>query len=188
MKHPFMVGSLIVVVFCLIFVGAWSGWLGFCLNREIDPVSLATLGVTIFIAFFLQYYFAAKASDDRAEKDILIDSLRDALTTLRLCRDAVIACHESGKITKINERSILSLFRRLANALDNVETALAMSQRSALGAGCSEVQDAFFGYKGAATGGKFPKPYDRHDYGYQEQAYRKLSEKLHSLVFQINQG
>ncbi len=148
--------------------------------------NLATLGVNIFIAFFLQYYFAARATDDRAEKDILIDNVRDVFNTLRSCRDEVAASHGIGKISKESQKKIIKLYRNLSNGLDNLQTAIEMSGCKQLGNECEGISEKFFKYKAAATG-KFPHPYDPSDIGYQDQTYRALNKELHSLAFKVNQ-
>jgi hypothetical protein len=187
-KQPVLVALIIAALLCCIFWLAHLGWLGFSIDKKLDPAELATLAVSIFIAYFLQYYLVSRATDDRSEKDILIDSLRDVLSTLRECRDTLMACHDAGTISAARAKSIKLLFRRLANGLDNAETALAMSQCSRLAEECKIIQDALFNYKSAATGGSFPaQPYDFHAFTYQEKTYRALNQKLHDLVFKINQ-
>jgi|HubBroStandDraft_4_1064222.scaffolds.fasta_scaffold690684_1 hypothetical protein len=62
------------------------------------------------------------------EKDILLDNLRDVFEMLRSCRDEVTGAYGTGKkVTKEIERKIIKLYRNLANALDNLQTALDMS-------------------------------------------------------------
>jgi len=180
---PYLVGGAIIVVFCLLFRAAERGLHGFSINHAIDPVGLATLGVNIFIAFFLQYYFATRITDDRAEKDILIDTVRDAFSMLRTCRDEVSGCGTS-KIAAEKQKKIISLYRALSNGLENVETAVEMSRCKELGKDFDSIRESFFKYKAAATG-KFP--YDASDISYQAQTYRALNQQLHSLAFKLNQ-
>jgi len=183
---PYIVGAAIAVLCCLVFWSADTGLAGFSINHDIDPINLATLGVNIFIAFFLQYYFAARATDDRAEKDILIDNVRDVFNMLRSCRDEVNACHSVGKISRESQKKIIKLYRNLSNGLDNLQTAIEMSECKKLGRESEAIGERFYKYKAAATG-KFPHPYDPSDIGYQDQTYRALNKELHSLAFRINQ-
>ena len=173
---------------CCVFWVAHIGWRGFSIDHQLNAVDLATLAVNIFIAYFLQYYFISRATDVRSEKDILIDSLRDVVTTIRQCRDTLLACHDAGKISAPHAKSIKLLFRKTSNSLENAEMAIGMSQCRSLAKECKAIQDALFNYKSAATGGSFPsKPYDAHAFSYQEQTYRTLNEKLHELLFKVNQ-
>jgi hypothetical protein len=43
---PYLVGGAIIVVFCLLFRAAERGLHGFSINHAIDPVGLATLGLS----------------------------------------------------------------------------------------------------------------------------------------------
>lgn len=187
-KQPLAVAGIILALLCAVVLMAHIGWHGFSVEHKLNPVDLATLAVNIFIAYFLQYYFVSRATDARSGKDILIDGLRDVLASARQCRDTLMSCHDAGKISAAHAKLIKAHLRRIANGLDNVSTALAMSQCATLAEDCKSIQDALFKYKASATGGNFPsKPYDAQAFGYQEQTYRQLSQKMHELVFKINQ-
>ena len=144
--------ALLAAIFAAVCVAARLRLWGLSLNLEIQPVGVASLLVGAFIAFFLQYHLAAQLTDKRAEKNLLIDSLRDVLSSLRSCRDVFIACYESGKLTKENRRSVFILLRKLANSLDNVETMISLSQYSKLVQDCQPVMNCYVSYKSALTG------------------------------------
>ena len=185
--QPVAVASVILLLLGAVFWAAHIGWHGFSIEHKLDPVLLVTLAVTIFIAYFLQYYFVSWATDSRSEKDILIDGLRDVVSSARQCRDTLMSCHDAGKITATHAKLIKAHFRKINNGLYDVTTALAMSSCATLAEDCKAIQDALFNYKSAATGGNFPsKPYDAHAFGYQELTYRQLSQKMHELVFKVN--
>jgi hypothetical protein len=180
---PYIVGY-VLAVFCVgVFVIADNGYWNYSINHELDPVNVVTLAVNIFIAFFLQYYFASRASDDRAEKDILLDNVRDVFGMLRSCRDEVMSCHGVGKVSKESQQKIIKLYRTLSNGLENLQNAVEMSGCTKLTGDCEAVLKKFFDYKAAATG-KFP--YDSSDISYQERTYRTLMRELHSLAFKVN--
>jgi hypothetical protein len=186
-RQPLLAAVGILAALGLVYFAAHIGWHGFTIEHKLNPVELATLAVNIFIAYFLQYYFISRAADDRSEKDILIDSLRDVLSGVRQCRDTLWACHDAGRIGASQAKSIKLVLRKIANGLDNVETALGMSQFSNLADECKDIQAALFSYKAAATGGSFPsQPYDAVTFTHQEKTHRALNQKLHDLVFKIN--
>lgn len=186
-KQPLIVAASIFILLCGAFWVTHIGWDGFSLDKRLSPVLLATLAVNIFIAYYLQFYFASRASDSRSEKNILIDGLRDVLSLTRQCRDTLMSCYNVGKISPTNAKLTKAQFRQIANGLDTVETGISMSQCASLGEGCKGIKDALFSYKSAATGGNFPsKAYDAQALSYQEQTYRQLIQKMHDLVFKIN--
>ncbi len=186
-KQPLAVAVIILAALCAVFWAAHVGWHGLSIEHKLNPTELATLAVNVFIAYFLQYYFISRATDDRSEKDILIDGLRDVLASARQCRDTLMSCHDAAKIAPAHAKLIKSQLRKIGNGLENVETALAMSGCATLAEDCKRIQDALFNYKRSATGGSFPsKPYDSQDFSYQEQTYRQLTQRMHELVFKIN--
>jgi hypothetical protein len=181
---PYIVGYVLALFCIAVFVIADRGYANYSINHELDPVNVVTLAVNIFIAFFLQYYFASRAADDRAEKDILLDNVRDVFGMLRSCRDEVMSCHGVAKVSQESQQTIIKLYRTLSNGLENLQNAIEMSGCSTkLEADCEAVQKGFFDYKAAATG-KFP--YDSSDISYQERTYRALVRELHSLAFRVN--
>lgn len=180
---PYIVGLSIAVLCVFAFAIANNGYWGYSINHDIDPVNVLTLGVNIFIAFFLQYYFASRASDDRAEKDILLDNVRDVFGMLRSCRDAVMSCHGVDDVSKESQQEIIKLYRTMSNGLENLRNAIEMSGCKKLTSDCDAVVKRFFAYKAAATG-KFP--YDSSDISGQERTYRTLMRELHSLAFKVN--
>ena len=149
---PYIVGGAIVVACVAVFSLAKAGWSNFSINHELDPIRILTLGVNIFIAFFLQYYFAARATDDRAEKDILLDNVRDVFNILRSCRDEVNLCRGLAKVGKESQKKIIRLYRNLSNVIENLQTAIEMSGCEKLTKDCETVRDNFYKYKAAATG------------------------------------
>jgi hypothetical protein len=180
---PYIVGYILALLCAAVFVIADNGYWNYSINHELDPVNVLTLGVNIFIAFFLQYYFASRATDDRAEKDLLLDNMRDVFGILRSCRDEVMSCHGMVKVSKASQQKIVRLYRTLSNGLVNLQNAIEMSGCTKLTEDCDAVLKRFVDYKIAATG-KFP--YDSSDISYQEQTYRNLMRELHSLAFKIN--
>lgn len=186
-KQPLWVAVFIIGAVGLIFLAADMGWNGLSLEHKIDPVLLLTLAATIYIAYFLQYYFVSKVAADGSEKQILLDSLRDVFSMLRDLRDILMLCHDAGGgVSAAHAKKVKRLFRQIANALDTFECAIALSHCAELKKECKPIQDALFNYKSSATGGNFPTlPYDVNAIADQDRTSKALNEKLHDLVFKI---
>jgi hypothetical protein len=182
---PYVVGAAMALGCVVVFFLADRGWQQFSINHELDPVNILTLGVNVFIAFAIQYYFAARATEDRAEKDILLDNLRDVFVMLRSCRDEVMGACTGKKVAKETERKIIKLYRNLSNALENLQTALDMSGCKALVKEFDQISKRFYEYKNAGTG-TLPRAYDAEGIGFHDRTYRALNKELHSLTFKIN--
>jgi hypothetical protein len=182
-----LAAAALAAIFATLCVLAKFRVWGLILNPEIKPVELATLLVSAFIAFFLQYYLASRVTDRRAEKNLLIANLRDVLLALRSCRDTFISCYESGKITEESRRQILMLVRGLSNTLDTLNTAISMSRCSKLAEEYPHLMELYLNYKIALTGGKFPsKPYAADSFSDHDRTHRALNTGLQSLLFKIN--
>jgi hypothetical protein len=186
-KQPLWVAGAVVAAVGLVLLATYFGWHGFNLEHKIDPILLATLAVTAYIAYYLQYYFVSKVAADGSEKEILLDSLRDLISTLRSIRDALMTCHDAGgRVSATNAKSITRLLRQLSNGLESFESTIGMSHCATLQPECKPIRDAIYSYKSSATGGNFPtRPYDVNAVVDQERAFRTLSTKLHELVFKI---
>jgi hypothetical protein len=182
------ISSILSLVFVAIILLAHYRQFGLHLDLEIKPLDLAILMVNLFIALYLSQYLLDKAGNLRAEKDLLIADLRNILSDLKLSREALIACQDAGKITKADKTLILSILRRVANGTNLTESALKLSQCTSLcEKACDEITRAYIQYKTSATGGNFPTAFNPDQISDQERDYFKLVEKLHALLFKINQ-
>jgi hypothetical protein len=178
---------LLLVTVGLLFA-AHRCWWGLSLDLEINPVELVTLAVTIGVAVLVGYYLTSQITDLRAEKDLLIDDVRNVLQGLKACRDTLNSCYDEAKIGTKSKTLILAHFHRLINGIEEIEQALAMSQCSKLPRDIASIKGAYLRFKMAATGGSFPsKPYSHSSISDQEQACHALNAELQSLVFKINQ-
>jgi hypothetical protein len=183
----FIAALIVLIAACFVIVAAHLCWFGLFLNLEIKPIEVLTLAVDIIIALLLQYYFVSKASDFRAEKDLLIDNIRDVLGVIRACREIVNSCYEAGKIGRASAKQIITHFRRISNGIEHLEAAIAMSQCKRLSADMKIVRESYVNFKEAATGGSFPsKVYSPSSISEQEQACKSLNSHLQSLIFRIN--
>lgn len=148
---------------------------------------MGTLAINVFIAIFLQYFLAGRARDTRAEKDLLIEDVRDVIAKLRACADTLYACHSASRITEPQARTIKSLTRQLSNDILSLKYLVSASQCKKLASRCDGLQLDYVAFKRAATGGSFPtKPYNSIERGDQERAFRTLNSSLQALVFDIN--
>jgi hypothetical protein len=184
-----MIGFSIFLLFAtagLLYAAHRCLW-GLSLDLEIRPIEVVTLSVTVGIALLVGYYLTNQINDLRAEKDLLIDDVRNVLRVLKSCRDTLNSCYDEGKIGPKSKTIILSHFHRLINGIDEIEAALGMSQCSSLPRDVASIKGAYLRYKMAATGGSFPsKPYSHSSISDQEQACHALNAELQSLVFKIN--
>ncbi len=169
-------GAGFAAVFAAVIVLARFRVAGLNLNGEIRVVELATLLVTVFIAVFV----TSQLSDRRAEKDMLVSNVRDALDALRLCRERWTAGLETDKRSKKEAgRQVVRAVRQLSNAIEASETAVGMSVCSGLGPEYVEIRRHYYSYKMTVTG-------DASFFSDEERCYRALHASLQRLLFHIN--
>lgn len=179
--------SILGLAVGLVLWAADRGYCGITLDKHLKPVEVAGLAVTIFIAFFLQYFLVSKAGETRAEKDFLIETVRGAIKDLRACRDVVSSSYGSPGMSEPNKKAVLGYMRRISNELENIETAVEASSLRDLTPRCEALKLLYFSYKRSATGGNFPsKAYSTLQISDQAHAFRSLHQALQSLVFEIN--
>src|SRR5579864_8428915 len=118
----------VALLYLATVLAAHLGWFGLRLNPEIKPVELAIFFVNVSIAVYVGRYFATKDRNLRAEKDLLIPDLRDVLACLKESREILTDCHAVSRMTPEKRKGVLSIMRRLANGLENLQTELAVSQ------------------------------------------------------------
>jgi hypothetical protein len=177
----------------LVLIGATAGTLmllhhgvwGLSLDTKIRPAEVATVAVNLFIAIFLQYFLAGRARDSRAEKDILIENTSAVIKQLRTSRE-VISSYQPSPDARDSGREVLLALRSLANELLYMQQVLSASTHKDLIDQFTELQQTYYFFKRASTGGNFPKPYTSSQLRDQEKAFRKLHNELHCLVFDIN--
>jgi hypothetical protein len=190
LKKKIITGIVILLVFAAAGASIWLAhkqlW-GLKLNGEIKPIEVATLAFTVVIAILLQFYFLETADNDRAEKDLLIKNVNDALEKLRECRDTFQRTYESHSITSAEESSIKSQIRSLGHAIDALDVSLGKSECKHLQTNCQLMAAMLLRYKAALTGGDFPsKPYPSETYTDHQKIYREMDVALQELIFSIN--
>lgn len=187
MIKPTVVAIVIAAACAGAVACASHGLWGLSLNLRVRPTEIATLGVSIYIAFFLQTYFERRSGDLRSEKDLLIEDSKEVISVLRTCRDELEACFYSGQMQSREVTRVLALLRQLANALDQMETALRQSHCACLISEFNATKDAYYRFKCAATGGGFPsQPFTGALFALQSRVYRDMRTSLQSLLFRIN--
>lgn len=164
-------------------------WHGLILNKEVKPIEVFTLAFTVIIAILLQYYVVFAASNQRAEKDLLILNANDALAKLRDCRDTFLKCFEDKRITRSDQTRIHTQIRSLNHAFDALEISLGKSSCCHLKNVCAQLTQKALSYKGILTGGNFPTgPYLTNVYTQHQTAYRDIDVTLQGLIFSINKA
>jgi hypothetical protein len=178
---------LVILIYCLVLIVAGEHFFGLSIKRELDPIPLASLAVTVFIVFFIQYFFSTRTGELRAEKDFLIANQNEAMKTARKCCEVIEAAFDSGKITKASREKIVLSLRELANTMDIFEEALRSSHCREMSEHFNKTKLMYYRFKSTATGGSFPaSPYTMRAIVAIKREYRLLQREIQEWFFRVN--
>lgn len=179
---------LLAMIYCAVLIASSEHAFGLSLKKELDPVSLASLELAIFIAFYIQFFYVRRSGDLRAEKDLLIENQMEVIKLAKGSRAVIDKTFAAGKITKNMRDELLLSMRDLANALDIFGESLAQSECSNKFANdFLRTKDLYYKFKSAATGGSFPsRPYSSLTISEIDRSYRLLLKDFQGWFFKIN--
>lgn len=189
MKSVLVAACVAVLFVLLIFHAATCGWFGLSLRNEVRPLEAVTLAINLLIAFFLQRYFATRINDLRAEKNVLIDASKEIIRILSEVQERTGAQYHKAAIEEENRFAILAGFRRISNAITDLEDSVEMSHVGSVKQSFSAIWSHYYSLKVAATGGGFPsKGYTIQQRNAQEILFRRLKTGCRRLIFKINEA
>jgi hypothetical protein len=135
----------------LILFAATHGWYGLSLKNEVRPLEAITLAVNLLIALFLQRFFTTKINDLRAEKNVLIDASKEMIRLLIELSERTTTQVQQASIDEQSAFAIISGFRRLANAITDLEESINMSHLRSVKRSLPALRSEFFALKAVAT-------------------------------------
>ncbi len=187
MKSVLIASAAAIILVSLIFQAAICGWFGLSLRNEVRPLEAVTLATNLLIAFFLQRFITTRINDLRAEKNVLIDASKEIIRLLCEVRERTDSQLQKSTIDEENRFVILAGFRRVANAITDLEENVAMSHLGSIKQSFPAIWSRYYALKSVATGGGFPtKGYSIPQRNSQELLFRALKTKCRRLVFTIN--
>ena len=162
------------------------------MNPEIKLMEIVSLSVTLGIAIYFQRVFAKRQSDQRVEKDLLIDLIGEMETALRACRDAVQTCLDEGKISSANRKTITFQLRSISNGIESVKDLMEMcefSTKKDVKQRAEDLDGGFLNFKKAITGGGYPQqPYNSGAIADFHRTLREFRKQIHGLTLQVNRA
>ncbi len=187
MKSVLIAAVAAAIFVSLIFQAAICGWFGLSLKNEVRPLEAVTLATNLLIAFFLQRFFTTQINDLRAEKNVLIDASKEIIRLLSEAQERTDAQLQKGAIDEENTFAILAGFRRIANAITDLEDSVVMSHVGSLKQSFPTIWSRYYALKAVATGGGFPsRGYSVPQRNSQQLLFRRLKTSCRRLIFAIN--
>lgn len=169
-------------------VGHFSrAFLSLDLKKEVSVAEIFNFLAAVFIAFLLQNIVQKKYSNERVEKDLLIENVKEAISIFKDARTLFISIYNIKKIPVDDSKAMMGLLRNFANSLKSIEICLKECNSKVELSKLEELRRLYFEYKRTLTGGSFPsKPYSGETFNEEETVYSELHSKLQLLIFEIN--
>ncbi len=187
MKNIFIAAAAAIISVLLIFRAAICGWFGLSLRNEVRPLEAITLVTNLLIVFVLQRFITTRINDLRAEKNVLIDASKEIIRLLNEVCERTDAQLQKASVDDEDRFAIISGFRRIANAITDLEDGVAMSHLGSLKQLFPDIWSGYYALKGDATGGGFPsKGYSIPQRNSQQLLFRSLKKSCRCLIFKIN--
>jgi len=184
----------VVLSACPIHLPAVEGSIlfGLRIQEDIRLIEILNLISTIAIAIYFQRFFAKQQSEQRIEKALVIDQIREIGNSLGSCKGVIEGCNGAAPISKTNQAKIHQQLRNAANGIEALNSLLAECKF----ADSKDIQDhaagletCFLNYKIAVTGGSFPsKGYDVAGTADVHRTHGEFRRKMHSLIVRVNRA
>ena len=184
--------SVIIGIVCVgagLLVGYFGrSWFTVELKKEIGLGDVFNISITLIFAFLLQNYFQKRFGDKRAEKEHLIDLIRESIAYVHNVRSSFVDAYQNKKVTQNDKKLVLNSLRNLSNSVDMIKTCLGTcGYKSEEDTECIELSRQYFELKRTITGGGFPTvPYSGETFSDAESIFGKILKSLHSLRITIN--
>lgn len=174
----FLAGALLIAILASISK--------FKFKFEIGIVELLQLTIAVGVGFYLQHLLSARSSDDRIEKDLIIDRLKSVNAEVDAI--AVEMRREVEKPSNPDERRrFVGMFRRLSNDTYQVECLLKETPIRIDLSRFKCLPAKQLALKALVTGNAFPSQNMSIDLlGRYEKESREFSKAIFRLIFYIN--
>ena len=186
--RAFLPGGVCGFLLGLIVGTLWTFY-PFSFDNTLSLSDVLRFLTAILIAFVLQQVLQERYRNLRTEKDLLIDSAKEAQVTAaeayKLCYRAFI----NGKIGEEDNLRIIGSFRLLSNSITNLES---LSKECALSIDpetFQQIKQASLSFKRQATGKTYPnKPYKMTDIKKQGEASRHFHDRMNRFIIEVNRA
>lgn len=185
----------ILIVLIIFLLGALFGSSAIHYTKNIqfedklNVVDLATLLVTIFLAFYIPSILEKKLHNRRYEKETNIKKLEEIQGTIKDINIIVKECYRKNSISKTNERLILSYFTTLSNQIKTFINLVSICHSGCFIPEISNLRNARKNYKDCITGGGFQTKGYVFSSGVkneEERLFQDFDKQICELIIKIN--
>lgn len=176
-----------------LLIGLTAGFFISRLPLEFEPktnwVSLASFFLTIFLAVYLEFVVRPSFSNNRNEKDLLIEQLKEIRIQISEIQTTYINIREINPQEPNAKSNLVQNFRNLSNQIDLFKQMESLCTINDSNESSEAVIKAYLLYKRALTGKGFDKSdffYDRLYWKEHDSIYRQFIKAVIQATIEIN--
>lgn len=181
--------ALFLVAFGILIGIAISHYHNIPLEDKINIVDLATLLVTVILAFYIPMYIDKKMQNSRYEKDVIIRKIEALQSSFKEVNKLVTECVQKGSVSQANCKLIINSFTSISNELGSVISLIEYCYLKKLDNELTELKSLRKEYKDLVTGGKFQQrnfKYSALTKKDEEILYNKIDKAICMLIIKVN--
>lgn len=168
-------------ILCLI-IGALSGFFFYHIRAvqfedKISWISFATFLLTIVLALYLEFRVRPSISNDRVEKDLVIDQLKVVREAASAVHDYYTTLKSQIPVDPASKTELVRKMRNISNEIDLLKQTVEHCQTTKKSTMPKSIFGAFIQYKRAVTGFKF----DEASFSYNSEFWSKTDSKYKNL-------
>lgn len=161
----------------------------FKLEEQINIIDLATLLVTIFLAFYIPAFLSKHMENLRFEKEVIIKKIIALQSSFNEVNKLVTECVQKNAVSQSKCHLIINSFTSISNELETVITLINYSHPKKLKPELTELKTFRREYKNLVTGGQFQHQnfkYSALTKKEEEKLFNKIDHSICMLIFKIN--
>lgn len=160
-------------------------------EEKTNWVSLASFFLTILLAIYLEFIVRPSFSNNRSEKDILIDQLKDIRLEVSNLQSSYINVRDQTPLKPESKQELIAKLRGISNLIDllkQTDEYCSITRQTEIS---ENIFKEYLAYKKSLTGYKFDKAtfyFDRLYWNKCENAYKNLMKATIHSVIDINKA
>jgi hypothetical protein len=181
--------SQLIFLIIGILAGFFISRLPITFEEKTNWVALANFFLTIGLAFYLEFVVRPSLSNNRNEKDILIDQLKELKGKVIEAHDSYLTKRNINPLTQNDKSDMIVKLRSISNLID----LLKQTDEYCKATKKTEISDKVFknylAYKKSLTGQNFNKPdffYDRYYWNKHDSTYKGFMKGIMYAIIDIN--
>lgn len=186
--------AIVVAGICLFIAAVAMAHFGVVFTEiegRLNLVELAGVLATIYVIYIaaeLQYTISDRTSNDKGEKDLILNLCNQCNKELHKCRKVFAKLTEKTKPKQTDLQPLLLGLRSLSNSLNRLEKCLKLSRLSFPNNNLEGLSSLYIDYKKSTTDFRLNQQILGNAASEADKAYEKFADALMHVWFEINRA